>query len=50
MKSLVEACLAASKEKQDIIEETNNLSIADQLVEEILEVYSKNPAAKTLPK
>jgi len=36
----VEARLATLKEQPGMIEETNNLSIADQLFEEILNAYS----------
>ena len=50
VKSLVEARLAAMKEQQGVIEETNNLSVADQLLEEILNAYSKNPDVRSLPK
>jgi intracellular multiplication protein IcmB len=50
VKSLVEARLATLKEQQGMIEETNNLSIADQLLEEILDAYSRNPDVKSLSK
>lgn len=50
VKSLIEARLALLKERQGIIEEETNLSIADQLMEEILDAYSKNPDVKSLPK
>lgn len=50
VKSLIESRLAVLKEHQGVIEEDTNLSIADQLMEEILEAYSKNPDVKTLPK
>lgn len=50
VKSLIEARLALLKESQGIIEEGSNLSIADQLLEEILDAYSKNPDVKSLPK
>lgn len=50
VKSLIEARLAVLKEAQGIIEEGSNLSIADQLLEEILDAYSKNPDVKSLPK
>lgn len=50
VKSLIEDRLAILKETQGVIEEGSNLSIADQLMEEILEAYSKNPDVKSLPK
>lgn len=50
VKSLIEARLALLKEAQGVIEEGTNLSIADQLLEEILDAYSKNPEVKTLPR
>lgn len=50
VKSLVEKRLALLKEQQGMIEESSNLSIVDQLLEEILDAYSKNPDAKSLPK
>lgn len=50
VKALVEARLAVLKEQPGMIEETNNLSIADQLFEEILTAYSINPNVKSLPK
>lgn len=50
VKNLIEARLAALKEQQGVIEEGSSLSIADQLLEEILEAYSKNPDVKSLPK
>lgn len=50
VKSLVEGRLAVIKEQQGMIEEMSNLSIADQLVEEILNAYSANPDVKSLPK
>lgn len=50
VKSLIEKRLATLKEAQGLIEEGSNLSIADQLVEEILDAYSKNPDVKTLPR
>lgn len=49
VKSLIEARLAVLKETQGMIEEGSNLSIADQLLEEILDAYSKNPDVKSLP-
>jgi len=50
VKSLIESRLAVLKEAQGVIEEGSNLSIADQLMEEILEAYSKNVDVKSLPK
>jgi intracellular multiplication protein IcmB len=50
VKSLIESRLAVLKEQQGIIEEGANLSIADQLLEEILDAYSKNVDVKSLPK
>jgi intracellular multiplication protein IcmB len=50
IKKLVEQRLAVLKESQGVIEEGSGLSIADQLLEEILEVYSANPDVKMLPK
>ena len=48
VKSLIEMRLAKLKEAQGVIEEGSNLSIADQLLEEILVAYSKNPDVKSL--
>lgn len=50
VKSLVEKRLALLKEQGGLIEEGSTLSIADQLVQEILDAYSKNPDVKSLPK
>lgn len=50
IKVLVERRLASIKEQGGVIEEANNLSIVDQLVEEILTAYSANPDVKNLPK
>ena len=50
VKSMVEARLATLKEQQGVIEEGSKLSLVDQLVEEILETYSRNPDAKSLSK
>lgn len=50
VKSLVEARLVNLKEKQGMIEEANEIGIVDQLVEEILDAYSKNTDVKSLPK
>lgn len=50
VKSLIESRLALLKEAQGVIEEGSSLSIADQLLEEILDAYAKNPDVKSLPK
>lgn len=50
IKSLVENRLAQLKEKQGMIEESSELGIIDQLVEEVLEAYAKNPDVKSLSK
>lgn len=50
IKSLLEARLAVLKEQQGIIAEGANLTIADQLMAEIIDAYSKNPDVKSLPK
>ncbi|MBA3662499.1 MAG: type IV secretion protein IcmB [Gammaproteobacteria bacterium] len=50
VKGLIESRLTMLREKQGVIEEDSNLSIADQLLEEILEAYSINPDVKSLPK
>jgi intracellular multiplication protein IcmB len=50
VKSLIEARLALLKEQQGMIAETSNLSIADQLLAEILDAYSINPDVKSFPK
>jgi intracellular multiplication protein IcmB len=50
VKSLIELRLATLKEQPGMIEEINDVGIVDQLVEEILEAYSKNPDVKSLPK
>lgn len=50
VKSLVEARLAVVKDQKGLIEEANEGSVVDQLVEEILGAYSKNPDVKSLPK
>lgn len=50
VKSLIEARLTTLKEQQGVIEEGSNLSVVDQLMEEILEEYSKNPDVKHLAK
>ncbi|OGT38587.1 MAG: type IV secretion protein IcmB [Gammaproteobacteria bacterium RIFCSPHIGHO2_12_FULL_38_14] len=48
VKSLIETRLSELKESQGVIEEDANLSVVDQLMEEILEAYSKNPEVKSL--
>ena len=50
VKSLIEGRLAVLKEQQGMIEECSALGIIDQLMEEILEAYSKNPDVKSLSK
>lgn len=50
VKKLIEQRLALLKEAQSVIEEDSGLSIADQLLEEILDAYSNNPDVKSLPK
>lgn len=50
VKNLIEARLAVLKETVGMIQEGSNLSIADQLLDEILDAYSKNPDVKSLPK
>ncbi len=50
LKALVESRLEKIKEVQGMIEEANPLSIADQLVEEILQAYAINPDVKSLSK
>lgn len=50
VKKLVEERLSQIKESQGVIEENSGLSIADQLLEEILEAYSKNPDVRVLPR
>lgn len=50
VKSLIESRLALLKETQGMIAEASNLSVADLLMEEILDAYSKNPDVKSLPK
>lgn len=48
VKKLIETRLMTLKEQQGIIEEGVGLSIANQLLEEILTAYSKNPDVKSL--
>lgn len=50
VKSLIESRLVVLREQQGVIEENSNLSIADQLLDEILEAYAKNPDVKSLQK
>jgi intracellular multiplication protein IcmB len=50
VKKLVEERLSVLKEQVGVIEEGSGLSIGDQLLEEILEAYSRNPDVKSLPK
>lgn len=50
VKKLIEERLAVLKEQQGMIEEGANLSVADQLLMEVLDAYSKNPDVKSLPK
>lgn len=50
VKALIEARLATLKEQEGIIQEESNIGIVNQLVEEILAAYSKNPDVKSLPK
>ncbi|MEM1243246.1 MAG: type IV secretion protein IcmB [Pseudomonadota bacterium] len=49
VKKVIEARLNALREETGLIEETASTSIADQLLEEILEAYAKNPNVKSLP-
>lgn len=50
VKKLIEERLAQLKEQQGMIEEGANLSVADMLLLEILDAYSKNPDVKSLPR
>lgn len=50
VKALIEGRLAILKEQLGVIEEGSNLSVIDQLMEEILTAYSVNPDVKSLPK
>lgn len=50
VKSLIEKRLATIKEQKGIIEESAEIGIIDQLVQEVLDAYSKNPDVKSLPK
>jgi len=50
IKGLIEMRLALVREQAGVIEEGSNLSVVDQLLDEILEGYSNNPDFKSLPK
>jgi intracellular multiplication protein IcmB len=50
VKALIEARLAFLKEQEGIIEENAEVGVIDELVNEILDAYSKNPDVKSLPK
>lgn len=50
VKKLVEKRLVTLKEEQAIITEDTTLSVLDELIEEILTEYAKNPDFKRLPK
>lgn len=50
VKKLIEERLATLKEKVGLIEEGSDLSVVDQLLEEILDAYSRNPEVKSLPR
>jgi intracellular multiplication protein IcmB len=50
VKSMIEARLATLKEQKGLIEESAEMGIIDQLVQEVLDAYSKNPDVKSLPK
>lgn len=50
VKSLIETRLATLKEQKGLIEESAEVGIIDQLVQEILNAYSVNPDVKSLPK
>lgn len=50
VKKLIEERLANLKEHQGVIQEGSELSAVDQLLEEVLDAYSKNPDVKSLPK
>jgi len=47
-KALLEERMAALKEKGGLIEDTNNLGLVDQIVEEIMQAYEKDPNVKNL--
>lgn len=48
VKSLIEKRLAAIKEQGGVIEESSGLSMSDQLVEEIMEAYSRNTDVRSI--
>jgi intracellular multiplication protein IcmB len=48
VKSLIEERLVSLKEERSMIEEFDNLSIVDQLLEDIIDGYSKNPDMRSL--
>jgi intracellular multiplication protein IcmB len=48
-KELIEERLSKLKEQLGVIQEGSNISIADQLLQEILTAYSVNPEVKSLP-
>jgi intracellular multiplication protein IcmB len=48
VKKLIESRLAALKETEGVIQEDSHLSIVDQLLEEILTAYAKNPDGRGL--
>jgi len=48
VKSLVESRLAVLKEKEGLIEEGSDLGVIDQLVQEIMAAYAKNPDVRSL--
>lgn len=50
VKSLIEKRLALLKEQGTVIEESSNLGIVDQIIEEIMQAYAANPDVKKLPK
>ncbi len=50
VKVLIESRLAMIKEQKGLIEESAEVGIIDQLVQEVLDAYSKNPDVKSLPK
>ncbi len=49
IKGIIEARLAMLKEQKGLIEETAEVGIIDQLVQEILNAYANNPDIKSLP-
>lgn len=48
LKSMIEARLAALKEQKGMIEESAELGVIDQVVEEIVAAYARNPEVKSL--